>query len=66
MIPEKAVTEVFIRAFNTLPFNEQRAFMARILKQRKWRKDLIDIAIAESRSQEKSRSFRDFLATSKK
>ncbi len=66
MAPEKAVAEVFITAFNTLPANEQRAFLARILKMRKWRKDLVDIAIAEARSQEKSRPFRDFLAAAKK
>ena len=66
MASEKAVTEVFITAFNTLPSSQQRAFLARMLKMRKWRKDLIDIAIAESRSQEKSRPFRDFLAAIKK
>lgn len=66
MAPEKAVAEIFITAFKTLPASEQRAFLARMLKIRKWRKDLIDIAIAESRSQEKSRPFRDFLSSSLK
>ncbi len=66
MAPEKAVAEVFMTAFNTLPSHEQRAFLMRMLKMRKWRKDLIDIATAELRSQEKSRPFRDFLASTKK
>lgn len=66
MGPEKAVAEVFITAFKTLSFNEQRAVLAKVLKMRKWRKDLIDIAIAESRSQEKSRPFRTFLAEMRK
>lgn len=62
MAPEKAVATIFIAAFNTLAASEQRAVLAQMLKRRKWRKDLIDIAIAESRSHEKSRPFRDFLA----
>ena len=61
MASEKAVAHVFMTAFKTLPSSEQRAVLAQMLKMRKWRKDLIDIAIAETRGQEKSRPFRDFL-----
>ena len=62
MVPEKAIAQVFMTAFRTLPSREQRAFLAQMLKMRRWRKDLIDIAIAENRSHEKSRPFKDFLA----
>lgn len=66
MTSDKAVAEVFITAFRTLPSHEQQLVLARMLEVRKWRKDLMDIAIAESRSQEKSRPFRDFLKEIKK
>ena len=61
MAPDKAVAEIFITAFKALPSREQKLVLAQMLKLRRWRKDLIDIAIAESRSHEKSRPFRDFL-----
>ncbi len=66
MLPEQAVAEVFITAFKTLPATEQRAVLAQMLRMRRWRKDLIDIAVAESRNQEKSRPFRDFVAEVRK
>ena len=47
----------------TLPKKEQDIFLAKLLKDRKLREDLIDVAIAESRSKDKSRPFRDFLGT---
>ncbi len=59
---DEAVANIFMTAFKTLGSREQRAILSKILKMRQWRKDLLDIAIAESRNQEKSRSFRTFLA----
>lgn len=47
--------------FRNLPLSEQKAMIAHLLKMRKWRKGLVDIAIAETRNREKSRPFRDFL-----
>lgn len=62
MTPQKAVAQVFITAFKTLPAQEQKAVLIQMLRIRRWKKDLADIAIAEARSQEKSRPFRDVLA----
>ncbi len=56
-----ATAEIFLTAFKTLPKKEKDIFLAEILKDRKLREDLIDIAIAESRVKDKSRPFRDFL-----
>ena len=56
-----ATAEIFLTAFKTLPKNEQDIFLSKILKDKKIREDLIDIAIAESRSKDKSRPFREFL-----
>ncbi len=61
MVPKKAVAKNFMTAFKTLPSSEQWIVLAQMLKMRRWRKDLIDIAIAEAHSQEKSPPFKDFL-----
>ena len=61
-----AMADVFITAFRTLSSTEQRVILSKILKMRQWRKDLIDIAIGESRSREKSRPFRTFLSEIRK
>jgi hypothetical protein len=58
----KGVTaEVFLTAFKTLSKKEQDIFFTEILKDKRLREDLIDIAIAESRAKDKGRPFRDFL-----
>lgn len=56
-----ATAEVFLTAFKTLSRKEQDFFLTEILKDKRLREDLIDIAIAESRAKDKSRPFRDFL-----
>ncbi|OHB97783.1 MAG: hypothetical protein A2W74_09235 [Planctomycetes bacterium RIFCSPLOWO2_12_38_17] len=53
--------EVFLTAFRTLPREEQNIFLTEVLKDKRVREDLIDIAIAESRLKDKSRPFKDFL-----
>ena len=56
-----ATAEIFLTAFKTLPQKEQDVFLSSILKDKRVREDMIDIAIAESRAKDKSRPFRDFL-----
>lgn len=56
-----ATAEVFLTAFKTLPKLEQDIFFARLMKEKSFREDLIDIAIAEGRAKDKGRSFRDVL-----
>lgn len=56
-----ATAEVFLTAFKTLPKMEQDIFFAKLMKEKRLREDLIDIAIAESRTKDKGRPFRDFL-----
>jgi hypothetical protein len=53
--------EVFLTAFRTLPRREQDVFLGEMLKDRRLREDLIDIAIAEERSGDKGRPFRTVL-----
>jgi hypothetical protein len=47
-----------------LPKREQNIFLTEVLKDKRLREDLIDIAIAESRAKDTSRSFKDFLGLS--
>lgn len=56
-----ATVEVFLTAFRTLAKKEQDIFLSAILRDKRLREDLIDIAIAESRLKDKSRPFREFL-----
>ena len=60
-----ATADVFLTAFKTLPRKEQDIFLSKVLKDKKLRDDMIDIAVAESRARDKSRSFRDFLKAQK-
>ena len=57
---------VFVTAFQSLNTAEQRTILSAILRMKRLRNDLIDIAIAESRSREKSRPFSAFLKEIKK
>jgi hypothetical protein len=50
--------EVFLTAFRTLPRKEQDVFLSEMLKDRRIREDLIDIAIAGERSGDKAGPFR--------
>ncbi len=61
MKAQEATAEVFLTAFKTLTKKEQDIFLSKVLKDKKIREDMIDIAVAQSRSRDKSRSFRDFL-----
>lgn len=65
MKAQGATAEVFLTAFKTLPRKEQDIFLSAVMKDKKLREDLMDIAVAESRARDKSRSFRDFLKAQK-
>jgi len=65
MRAQGATAEVFLTAFRTLTKKEQDIFLSEVLKDKKLREDLIDIATAESRTRDKSRTFRDFLKAQK-
>ncbi len=61
MSAKGATAEIFLTAFKTMAKKEQDIFLLKILKEKKFREDLIDIAIAESRVKDRSRPFRDLL-----
>jgi hypothetical protein len=61
MKAEGMTAEVFWTAFKTMPRKERDAFLGKMLKDKRLREDLIDIAIAEERSVDKTRPFRKFL-----
>lgn len=55
-----ATAEVFLTAFRALPKKEQNIFLTEILKEKKIREEVIDIAVAEGRVKDKGRPLRDF------
>ena len=66
MTPTEATAEVFLTAFQSLPHREQDTFLMKLLKNKRLREDLIDLAIAEERSHEKTRPFEKVVADIRK
>lgn len=59
------MTEIFITAFKALPHSEQESFLTKLIKDVRFREDLIDLAIAETRKHEKTRPFHNVAAEMK-
>ncbi len=57
MTPAEATAEVFLTAFSTLRHDEQESFLAKLIKNRRIREDIIDLAIAENRKTESIKPF---------
>ena len=62
MSSDKAVAQVFLTALKSLTPTEQSSIFSKILEVRKWREDLIDLALVRKRRKEKFRSFNAFAA----
>lgn len=57
----EATAEVFYRAFSSLKENEKELFLQKLLKNDELKEDLIDVIIAESRKDEESEDFDEFI-----
>jgi len=66
MAAREAKAEVFWMAFKGLPKKERRSIIEKMLRDKEFMKDLIDIAILEQRCKEPSRPLEDYLAERKK
>ena len=66
MTTTEATAEVFWTAFQALSKKEREAVVARFLKEKNFREDLIDVAILEERQREPSRSLDEYLTARKK
>jgi hypothetical protein len=62
MITEEAQAEVFWLAFKGLPKKERQRVVEKLLQDRKFVDDLLDIAVIEQRRSEPSRSLEEYLA----
>ena len=62
MATNEATAAVFLTAFRALPKKEREAIVARLLKDREFREDLIDTVIVEQRRKEPSRPLDEYLA----
>lgn len=61
MTETEAVAEVFLTAFKSLPRAQRDEVLSGIVKNRKLRHDLLDMAAIEERRSEKERPFREYL-----
>jgi len=66
MTTAEATSEVFWTAFRALPKKEREAVVGKMLKDKEFREDLIDIVIIEQRRKEPSRSLDEYLADRKR
>ena len=62
MITEEAKAEVFWLAFKGLPKKEQQMVVQKLLQDREFVEDLMDIALIEQRRSEPSRPLEEYLA----
>ena len=66
MSGSQATAEIFLTALKALPKREQNAVLAGIAQDKDLREDLLDLTLIAKRSNESSRSFRQYLAERKK
>lgn len=66
MTATEAIAEVFWTAFRSLPKKEREAVIEKLLRDREFVEDLIDIAIIEQRKNEPSRTLDEYLADRKR
>ena len=66
MSVKEAKAEVFWMAFKGLQKKERQSVIERLLKDKEFKEDLIDIAIIEQRRAEPSRPLEEYLAERKK
>jgi len=66
MTTTEATSEVFLMAFRALPKKERGAVIEKILRDKEFTEDLIDLVIIEQRRKESSRSLDEYLADRKK
>jgi hypothetical protein len=62
----QAKAEIFWMAFRGLPKKEKQSVIERLLKDKEFMEDLIDLAILKQRRKEPSRSLEDYLADRKR
>ena len=65
MSPREAKAEVFWMAFKGLTKKEKKIFIERLLKDKEFVEDLLDMVIIEKRRKEPSRRLEDYLAERK-
>ena len=57
-----ATSEVFMAAFRALPKKARAAVVGKMLSDREFREDLVDIALIEQRRREPSRPLEEYLS----
>ena len=57
----EARAELYWTAFRALSKKDKQAVLARLLSEREWREDLVDLVILEQRRREPARSLQSYL-----
>lgn len=66
MTTAEATSEIFWTAFRALPKKQREAVIEKLLKDKEFMEDLIDIVIIEQRRKEPSRSLDEYIAERKR
>ncbi len=66
MTTAEATSEVFWTAFRGLPKRERETVVKRMLQDKEFMEDLVDIVVLEQRRHEPSRTLEEYLADRKK
>jgi len=62
MKPDESIADVFLYALKTMPKDQKDSVLVRIASDKEFNHDLQDLLVFENRRDEKSRSFRSYLA----
>lgn len=62
----QATAEVFWTAFRALPKKKRESVVERLLQDKEFKEDLIDLAILEQRRKESSRPLSEYLSSRRK
>jgi hypothetical protein len=62
----EATAEIFITAFNALSKEEKHTIVTKLLRDKKFKEDLIDIVTIEQRKKESSISLEEYLSKRRK
>ncbi len=62
----EATSNVFLTAFRALPKKQKEAVVEKLLNDKEFREDLVDIVLIEQRKKEPSRSLAEYLLEKRK
>ena len=65
MTKAQATADMFVTALKALPKSQRDAVLVQIARDKQFAQDILDLALIAQRRKERSRPFRDYLASRK-